>query len=168
MAYIPNIITFGRLLGTVIMAFTTPFSFNFFLVYTLTGFSDVLDGFIARMTGTTSVFGAKLDSAADLLFYTVMFFMIFPTLFGMLPIILWVLFLVVMTLRVVAYATCAAKHKKFAATHSILNKITGAAVFSTPYIMQTDYIVGYCTVMGVISLVAAIKELVAYISVKKV
>lgn len=158
-AYIPNIITSTRIIGTLCMIFTEPFSRAFFIVYTLTGLSDVLDGFIARVTKTTSAFGAKLDSVADLLFYATMFFMIVGRLFDMLPIILWVLFIIVVSLRLFTYLFFAKKFKRFAASHTILNKFTGAAVFATPYVMATSYIVFYCSVMGILSLIAVIKEL---------
>ncbi len=166
-AYIPNIITSARIVGTVCMMFTEPFTRAFYIVYTLTGLSDVLDGTVARLTKTTSAFGAKLDSVADLLFYITMFFMILPRLFGMLPWILWVLFLLVVFLRITAYLTAAARFKKFASSHSILNKITGAAVFATPYVMATSFIVPFCAAMGGVSLVSALKELYNYAVVGK-
>ena len=75
-----NAITLLRISGTAVLLFLRPFSPAFFVVYTLTGVTDVLDGFVARKTGTASDFGAKLDSAADLLFYGVMLLKIFPVL----------------------------------------------------------------------------------------
>ena len=59
-----NAITLLRISGTAVLLFLRPFSPAFFVVYTLTGVTDVLDGFVARKTGTASDFGAKLDSAA--------------------------------------------------------------------------------------------------------
>ena len=76
--YIADIITMSCMAGTILLAFLRPLSAGFFLVYTLTGLTDVLDGWIARMTKTASDFGAKLDSIADLLFYTVMLIRLFP------------------------------------------------------------------------------------------
>ncbi|MBQ8696131.1 MAG: CDP-alcohol phosphatidyltransferase family protein [Clostridia bacterium] len=168
LAYIPNIITSTRIFGTVCMMFTEPFSRAFFIVYTLTGLSDVLDGTIARLTKTTSAFGAKLDSVADLLFYITMFFMIVGRLFGMLPPLLWCLFFLVVGLRIFAYLAFAKKFKSFASSHTILNKVTGAAVFATPYVMATSYIVPFCTVMGIVSLVSVLRELYTYLSIGKV
>ena len=37
----------------------------FLAIYLYCGFSDVLDGYIARKTGTQSLTGARLDSLAD-------------------------------------------------------------------------------------------------------
>lgn len=46
-----------------------PFSnISFLILYILCGLSDILDGFFARRFGTASVFGARLDTCADLVF----------------------------------------------------------------------------------------------------
>ena len=55
----------------MVMLFFTVFSPLFFVFYLLAGFSDMIDGTIARKTNTASEFGAKLDTVADLIFYTV-------------------------------------------------------------------------------------------------
>ena len=47
-------------------------SVRFLAVYTIAGLTDVLDGWLARKTGTASPFGARLDSIADLLFYGIL------------------------------------------------------------------------------------------------
>ena len=65
---LPNYITALRMVGSVCLIFIRPLSPLFFGVYTLAGITDALDGYIARKTHTASAFGAKLDSAADLLF----------------------------------------------------------------------------------------------------
>ena len=58
---LPNFITSLRILGTLTLLGLEPMSASFFLVYTITGVTDVLDGFIARLTGCVSDFGAQLD-----------------------------------------------------------------------------------------------------------
>ena len=68
---VADIITFFRIAGTIPLAVLKPLSAEFFCLYALTGLTDVLDGFIARKTKTAGDFGARLDSIADLLFYTV-------------------------------------------------------------------------------------------------
>ena len=87
--HLPNCITALRIVGTAALIFTKPMSIWFYIVYCLTGITDVLDGFIARKFKLTSEFGAKLDSIADLLFYTVMGIMIMPVLLETLPLSLW-------------------------------------------------------------------------------
>ena len=63
-----DIVTLFRMAGTLLLVFLQPLSAGFFLVYSLTGVTDVLDGWIARKTKTASDFGARLDSIADLLY----------------------------------------------------------------------------------------------------
>lgn len=75
---LPNFVTGLRMVGTFLLLFTKAFSPAFYVVYSICGISDVLDGFLARRTGATSEFGARLDSVADLLFYTVMMIKILP------------------------------------------------------------------------------------------
>lgn len=57
-----NIITSSRILLSLILIFLPVFSPWFFAIYIAAGFSDMIDGTIARKTGSESSFGAKLDS----------------------------------------------------------------------------------------------------------
>ena len=63
-----NVITSLRIVFAVAMLFAAPFSFLFWICYLCAGLSDVLDGIAARMLKQQSEFGAKFDSAADLIF----------------------------------------------------------------------------------------------------
>lgn len=108
----------------------------FITVYTLTGVTDVLDGAIARKYGTTSELGAKLDSIADLLFYTLILIMIFPTMWVTLPKKNWVMVAAILTVRGVSYGMAAVKYHRFAAMHTYMNKATGLMVFGVPYAIE--------------------------------
>ena len=77
---IPNMLSILRMLGTLALVFVQPVTLPFFVIYTLCGVSDVLDGWIARATDSTSELGSRLDSAADLMFYVVMMLRILPEL----------------------------------------------------------------------------------------
>ncbi|MBQ6866890.1 MAG: CDP-alcohol phosphatidyltransferase family protein, partial [Clostridia bacterium] len=63
-----NLITILRILASAALLFCPALSPAFFAVYIFAGVTDMLDGFVARRTGTASDFGAKLDTAADLIF----------------------------------------------------------------------------------------------------
>ena len=69
---IPNIITAVRIIGAAVLLFVEPLVVPFYVIYTLCGLSDAIDGFVARLIGAESALGAKLDSVADLMFYAVM------------------------------------------------------------------------------------------------
>jgi len=78
---VANAITMVRIIGMLLLLFfTDPLTTQFFVIYTVAGISDVFDGYIARLTKTSSAFGAALDSFADLTLYAVMAFKIFPKL----------------------------------------------------------------------------------------
>lgn len=133
--YIPDLITSLRIAGTVALLFLAPLSMPFLVVYTLCGASDVLDGFLARRWKLESAFGARLDSVADILFYAVMLYSLFPLLVELLPLGCWYGIGAVILLRLASYITAAVKYHCFAAVHTYANKITGFVIFSVPYLI---------------------------------
>lgn len=129
---IANCITLLRIIGTFSLLFTESFSNMFFIIYTICGITDVLDGFVARVTNTSSEFGAKLDSAADLFFYAVMIVKVFPVLWDKLPRWLWLIALTAVAVRLASYLLAAIKYKRFASLHTYMNKFTGAnSIYNT-------------------------------------
>lgn len=50
----------------------------FFVVYTMCCLSDVLDGYVARKTKTTSKCGEGLDSVADFVFIAILLVVFIP------------------------------------------------------------------------------------------
>lgn len=135
---LPNIISCFRLFGTVALLFTDPLSVTFYVIYTLCGISDVLDGSIARATGNTTELGAKLDSIADILYYAVMLVKILPFLVRKLPGWIWYVVALVIALRVLSYVIAAVKYRRFASLHTYMNKLTGVLVFTVPYFFYGD------------------------------
>lgn len=146
------------------MAFTEPLSAVFYVFYSVCGISDALDGTIARATGTASRFGAKLDSVADLLFYSVMLFKILPILWEALPVTIWYVVGLVLLVRLLAYLTAAVKYKCFASMHTWLNKLTGLVLFLVPYVLLTKMAVGYCVMVCCVALLASAEELLMHLS----
>ena len=156
-----NIITILRILGTVLLTTTIPLSGEFFVLYTLTGVTDVLDGYIARKTNTCSEFGSKLDSAADLMFYGIIIYRLLPVLAGMLSAGIWYVVLGIIILRVFTYIFTAIKYKVFMSNHTYLNKMTGFCVFLIPYFVKVPAILmGFCSLTCVICAAASIYDLV--------
>lgn len=164
---LPNAITSLRILGTACLLFFEPFTSGFFVVYTLTGITDILDGWVARKTHTTSRFGAKLDSVADLIFYTVMLLKVFPALLKRLPTSLWIAIAVTIFLRLCAYVTAAVKYHRFASLHTILNKVTGGGVFLVPYFLLMPWTVPLCWCVCIVAMTASAEELLIHITRKE-
>ncbi len=156
---IPNLITSLRIIGTVILLFLEPFTLPFYIVYTVSGVSDAIDGWVARTFHLTSDLGTKLDSVADLLFYAVMLIRILPVLWAVLPFYIWFGVALVFLTRIAAYAVAAAKYRRFASVHTYLNKLTGAAVFLTPYFLHTAIGIGYCFFVTTVGFLSSLEEL---------
>ena len=141
---IADMITLLRITGTMLLLVLQPLTAEFYWVYALTGLTDVLDGWIARTTKTASDFGARLDSIADLMFYTVMLLRLFPNLWVTLPGQIWFAVVGIVVVRMAAYLTAAVKYRRFASLHTKLNKLTGFVVFLVPFLLATRYAVEFC------------------------
>lgn len=161
---IPDYITLFRMAGTAALFFIQPFTGLFYVVYSLCGLSDILDGAVARAAGSVSDLGAKLDSVADLMFYSVALFKIMPVLFYLLPLQLWLCVGVVIVVRIGAYTIAALKYKRFASMHTYLNKLTGLAVFFVPYLMTGGFITAYCSAACATAGIASAEELLIHIT----
>lgn len=166
-SYVPNIITVFRIIGTVLLIFSPPLSMMFYIVYTFCGLTDILDGLIARLTHTTSEFGAKLDSVADMLFYAVMLLKILPILIEMLPTTIWYVVATIVVLRIVSYIFAAIKFHRFSSYHTYLNKVTGASLFVVPYLIKFSFFPLFCKVICLLSGISSLEEFIMHIKTKE-
>lgn len=164
---LPNFITSLRIVGTVCLLFIEPLSSAFYIICTLCGLSDVLDGWIARVTRTTSELGSKLDSAADLLFYAVMIVRVFPELWERLAMWIWYVLAVVLVIRLISYGYVAVRHRRFSAMHTYGNKVTGLLVFLVPYFLLLKNATPACGVVVIVALLATAEELFLHLCMKE-
>ena len=164
---IADYVTLTRLLCSIVLFFVEPLGASFFVVYTVAGVSDVLDGFLARLFKCQSDRGAKLDSISDLVFYSAMLIRLLPKLWAILPAIMWYLTAVIIVIRLVSYIGVTIRYKRFSSLHTYLNKVSGFAVFLLPYIMKTPYTVHYSVVILVITFIASLEELLIHVVMKE-
>jgi len=163
----PNLITALRIVGTVFLLFIKPLDLWFLITYFFAGITDVLDGYIARKTNSSTELGAKLDSIADLLFYAVMLTKIFPILFQRLPKEIWGFLAIILLIRAISYLTAAIKFHVFSSLHTVMNKVTGLAVFTIPFYLLTDFEVPLSWGVCVIAVIASLEELFIHILSKE-
>ena len=159
----PNIITCVRILGTIALAFIEPFCTAFYVIWTICGVSDVLDGTVARMLKKESKFGARLDSIADIMFYLLMLYRVLPMLIAVLPRWIWIIVCAIALTRIGAYVTALIKFKRFASLHSYLNKLSGFMLFLVPYFIFISWFWIYCVVLCGIGLASSIEELLIHL-----
>lgn len=163
---LPNLLTLSRIAGSVALLFIRPLSTAFYIVYTVSGISDALDGFFARLTNSTSDFGAKLDSISDIIFYAVMIIRLMPVLIAALPVKIWYFVAFILLIRLVCYMLAAFKYKRFAAMHTYLNKLTGLSVFLIPYFVRLNIMTVYCFIACAIGTLASVEEIIIHICSK--
>lgn len=154
--HIANIITSCRILCSMGILCFSAFSPEFYTLYFLCGFSDMIDGTIARKTNAVSEFGSKLDTVADIVFVVVCLIKLLPMIH--IPIWLWIWIGVIAIIKVTNIVWGFIRKKRFVSVHTVLNKITGFALFLLP--LTVTFIEPTYTVLVVCCLatVAAIQE----------
>jgi CDP-diacylglycerol--glycerol-3-phosphate 3-phosphatidyltransferase len=128
--HIANILTGARILGSILLLFFPVLSLKFYITYLFCGFSDMIDGTIARKTNSTSKFGSKLDTVADLVFVAVSLIKFLPTIH--IPLWLWIWGSIIAIIKIGNIIWGYVSKKQFVALHTIMNKITGALLFVFP------------------------------------
>lgn len=165
---IANIITTLRIVGTIVLLFEEALTKSFFIVYILTAVTDVFDGLLARSLHIESDIGRKLDSVADILFYTVSLIKVWSYLLLYLPKAVWALIWSIVAVRLILYAYTFIAKKMLMSNHTILNKVTGILLFFVPFFLKTDFFVAFAWVVTSIAVLAAIYEIVLVIQNKQV
>lgn len=163
MKNLPNLITLSRLISAILLMPVRTFSQTFFVVYTYCGVSDVLDGALARRLHCNDEFGARLDSIADIVFYAVTAFKIFPALCSTLTPLIWYVIAATTIIRIISCAVAAIKYRRFASLHTYMNKLTGFLVFTVPYILFFPFAKTACMIISIVAVIAAMEELMIHI-----
>ena len=156
MKHIANILTGCRIFGSILLLFFPAFSLEFYIIYLLCGFSDMVDGTIARKTNSTSKFGSQLDTIADLIFVMVSLFKLLPAI--NIPQWLWIWGGVIAIIKISNIIGGYVSKKQFISVHTIMNKATGLLLFLLPltiHFFELNYI---AVVICSIATLAAIQE----------
>ena len=125
-----NIITCIRIVLSAALLFCPALSPAFYALYLAAGFSDMIDGAVARKTGTVSELGSKLDTIADIVFTAICLIKLLPVLD--VPAWLYAWIAVIAIIKLLNIAMGYIRQKAFAAVHSVLNKVTGGLLFLFP------------------------------------
>ena len=150
--YIANIITGSRIVLSLPLLFIPLSSAWFYALYLLCGLSDMIDGTVARKMGAVSKFGARLDTASDSVFMFVCAIKILPLVH--IPVWLWVCIILIALTKMFNITLVFIRKKKLISIHSVLNKITGWALFLLPLLLtfvDTTYSVATICVLATIA-----------------
>ena len=151
-----NFITSARILCSLALLFCTPLSLPFYVLYTTAGSSDIFDGLIARKTNTSTKFGAKLDTFADIIFVAAVLIKLLPLFELPVWIIVWVG--VIALIKLVNIVIGFVRHHTLTAVHSVINKFTGVLLFILPFTIQIINIRYTAPLVCIVATVAAIME----------
>ena len=125
-----NLITGIRVLASVGLLFCPALSPSFFALYLLAGLTDMIDGPVARKTHTATAFGAKLDTAADILFAAACLVKLLPVL--NIPLWLFIWIGLIALIKIMNIVSGFVIRKRFVSVHTPMNKATGALLFLLP------------------------------------
>ena len=153
---IANIITLCRILGSIVLLFCPVFSACFYGLYLFCGLTDMVDGTIARKTGTASSFGAKLDTVADFLFVIASFAKLVPVI--RIPVWIWVWATVIAVVKLVNLVWGFTQMKQMPSLHTIANKATGLCLFLLPLTTSFADLRYTAPAVCVLATIAAIQE----------
>ena len=154
--HIANILTGCRIFGSILLLFFPAFSLDFYITYVLCGFSDMIDGIIARKTNSISKFGSQLDTIAD-------FFFVVASSVKLLPVIhipgwLWIWGGVIAVIKICNIIRGYVAEKQFIALHTIMNKATGLLLFLLPLTISFVELKYTAIVVCSIATLSAIQE----------
>ena len=141
----------------VVLPFVQSSPAIFWTLYLLCGLSDILDGAVARLTGTVSRLGERLDTLADIVFVAVWMVLFIPAInIGRW---LWIWTGIIAFIKVVNVISGLAMKKGFVAKHTLANKASGILLFLLPIILLWEVIkVPYIILVSLLATFAAVQE----------
>ena len=151
-----NIITSIRIICSIALLFCPELSAAFYVLYVTAGFTDMIDGTIARKTNTVSEFGSKLDTIADFMFIVVCLIKLLPAL----NIAAWMYgwAAIIALIKVINVVFGYVMRKKLVTLHTAMNKVTGALLFALPLTMSVIDLEYSAAVVCTVATFAAVQE----------
>ena len=163
--HIANIITGSRIVLSLPLLLIPLTSAWFYAFYLPCGFSDMIDGTVARKTNSASEFGAKLDTVSDFVFMTVALIKFVPHFH--IPVWLWIWIGIIAMIKLGNAALGFVRTKKLISPHTLLNKITGLFLFLLPATISFIDLTYTLPIVCTVATVAAIHEVYYTYSEKK-
>jgi CDP-diacylglycerol--glycerol-3-phosphate 3-phosphatidyltransferase len=160
---LPNIISTLRITGSVGLLLCDVTSVAYWIIYSLCGFSDIADGWLARKLKCVTKMGALMDSMADICFVACCGWKLLPIF--ELPQWLWLWVGVIVAIKVVNQLSALVMYGRCCFPHTTANKITGFLVFIA--VPMTVWSIIPIATVAAIATFAAIQE-GHYIRTKKI
>ena len=155
MKHLADGLTLSRMVLSAVLLFVPVFSCLFYILYVLCGLTDMVDGTVARKTGTAGRRGAVLDSAADAIFVAVCLAKLLPQL--TIPAWLWFAMGGTALLRLINLLW-GVRRSGWVIPHTVGDKVAGTALFLLPLTWSRLPFVYGAAVVSAIAFFAAVQE----------
>ena len=154
MKLLPNVISILRIAGSIGLLFCDVTGWPFWVLYALSGVSDMVDGWLARKLHAETKAGAILDSLADIVFVACCAIRLLPVL--EIPVWLWIWAGVIVFIKMVNQISALVVYKRFCFPHTLANKLTGLLLFLTVPAMYWSVIP--IAIVAAVATFAAVQE----------
>ena len=151
-----NVLTLLRIVCSLALLFFPVFSPAFYSLYIVAGLSDMIDGTVARKTGTFSEFGSKLDTAADFVLVIACLVKLIPVLHIPTWLIIWII--VIAVIKGINLISGYVLRKEIVVLHTAMNKLTGILLFALPMTLSVINLKYSAAVVCAIATFAAVQE----------
>ena len=151
-----NFITGLRIVFSVVLLFCPALSPAFYALYIAAGVTDMIDGAVARKTGTVSGFGAKLDTTADFVLVVVCLIKLLPAIHMPTWLIIWIV--VIAVIKAINLISGYVMQKEIVVLHTAMNKVTGLLLFVLPLTLPFLDLKYSGAVVSAVATCAAIQE----------
>ncbi len=151
-----NIITCIRIICSIALLFCPAFSPAFYAFYITAGASDMVDGMVARKTGTVSEAGSKLDTAADFVLVVSCLIKLIPVIH--VPVWLFIWIIVIAVIKVINLISGYVMWKEMVALHTVMNKVTGILLFVLPLTLSVIDVKYSGAIVSAVATFAAFQE----------
>ena len=152
---IANILTSVRMIISSILLTFSRLDAAFLALFCVCGITDLIDGPIARATGSQSLLGAKLDTAGDVLTYFAMAKVLILKKVISVKTLLW--FAVPLLGMLLSALIGWLKHHTLVFAHTALAKLFGAGCFLVPFSVAANTISLYLTVLWFVACLAGVE-----------
>ena len=116
----------------------------------------MIDGPVARKTGTVSEFGSKFDTVADFIFVAVCLIKLIPVL--NFESWMYISAAIIVTIKIINIISGFVVQKKLVTVHSVMNKITGGLLFILPFTVRMIHFRYSAAVVCAAAAFAAVQE----------
>jgi phosphatidylglycerophosphate synthase len=164
-SYLPNSISFLRIVLSLYLLFIDFHGFDFIILYAICGLSDVADGLTARLMKCESNFGARLDSLADVFMTFMIIVVTIKQNIISMPIL--IVIIIILSMKIINGIISKIKFNKITSLHTIANKTTGLLLFFCP--LAYNYLGDKLLIITcVMALISSIEEAIIFINSKMI